>query len=198
MSPRSLVLGGVAALAGGSALLTAGCAAFPRVLAHDAEALRNKSLRIAVLDVAERSGAFDAAVLQAELAQRLRDLGYERAETFAEKAAAAEWDPARAAGSARARGADAALAVAVVARERGAPARRGPEEESLYSDVGGRREYYRKDLYGEGYKGPRVIAAVTLVQARTGAVLYRAEAEAAARDLSEETLAALLLRPLED
>jgi len=190
MTARSLVLACWAA--------TAGCAAAPRVLTHDAAALRNKSLRIAVLDVAERSGAFDAAVLQAEVAQRLRELGYEGAGTFAEKTATGEWDAARAARAAQGSGADAALTVAVVARDAAAPARRAPEEESLYSGAAGRREYYRKDLYGEGYKGPRVLAGVTLVEARTGAVLYRAEAEAAARDLSEETLAALLLRPLEE
>ncbi len=186
-------------LVAGLALAAAGCAAAPKVTARDAEYLRNKSLRIAVLDVCDRSGAVEPAALQAELAQRCRALGWAGARTHAVRSAEAEWSPARAAATARERGADAALVAAVAPVAADAPApRRAADDDSVWSGASGRREYYRRDLAGEGDRGPRVRAGVSLVDARTEAVVYRAEFEAAARDVSEEGLAAALLGPLED
>jgi hypothetical protein len=53
-------------------------------------------------------------------------------------------------------------------------------------------------MRGEGWKGPRVRAEVRLVDAKSESVVYRAGYEGAAGGLSEEDLAAALLRPLED
>jgi hypothetical protein len=186
------------ALLGGFAALAAGCAVEPVVSARDEAWLRNKAVRIAVLDVYDRSGALEPAMLQAQLAQRLREIGFERSETHATKTAPGEWSPERAAAVGKARGAEAAL-VASVILEAGSPEpRRSADDDSVYSSAAGRREYYRKDLQGEGYKGPRLSATASLVDVRSGAVVYRAEYAGAARELTEETLAAILLKPLEE
>jgi hypothetical protein len=181
-----------------AALALAGCAASPTVTARDPGYLRNKSLRIAVLDVCDRSGAVEPGAFQAQLAQRCRALGWSRAEAHAVRGAAGEWSPERAAAAARARGAEAALVAAVAPAAGGAAPRRAEEDASVWSEASGRRAYYRRDLEGEGARGPRVRAGVSLVDARSGAVVYRAEFEADRGDVSEEGLAAVLLGPLED
>jgi hypothetical protein len=180
------------------AAFAAGFAAAPRVTVTEDPAVRNKSLRIAVLEVYDGTGAVEPATLQGHLAQRLREMGYAGAYASSVRGRRAGWDPVAAAREAKSRGADAALVFTAVLAPGSPEPRRAEETETVYSDVSGRRSYYTRDLYGESYRGTRVKADATIVDARSETVVYRAELEAPARDLTEETLAALLLGPLED
>jgi hypothetical protein len=179
-------------------LLLAACAPSAEVLARDAGYLRNRSLRIAVLDVSDRSGLVESAALQGQLAQRLREIGWSGASTHAEKALRQDWPDARAAAEALRRGADAALTASVTLADGAPPPKRADDEASVWAAPAGRRDYYRREMRGEGWKGPRVRAEVRLVDAKSESVVYRAGYEGAAGGLSEEDLAAALLRPLED
>jgi hypothetical protein len=186
----------VVSLAAFGVLILAGCGVTATVTTRDAEALRHKELRIAVLDVYEASGTVEAGGLQMHLAQRLRTLGFARAESDALGAPRAEWSAERAAERARSHGAAAALVCAVHPVPGTTGARRA-EGDSVYSDASGRRDYYVRNLDGEASKGPRIRASAELVDAR-GAVLYRAELEMDGRDLTEAALAAALVDPIGD
>ena len=155
-------------------------------------------MRIAVLDVYDGSGAVKPTELQNRLTQRLLELGYAGAVPRTVKTPRSEWDPVEASQAAQAHGADAALVGGLWLEGDGPDPRKAEDAESLYSEPAGRRNYYARDLFGEGYRGPRVLASVRLIDAKSGKPLYGAEVALPARDLSEATLADMLLEPLEN
>ncbi len=161
------------------AALAGGCAGSARVVARDDASLRNMSMKIAVLEPRDRTGALKPAVLKELAVRKLRSLGYEHVE------------PASAAPR------DAEFSLLVELAPSPVSPRRAADDDSVYTDASGRREYYRKDMHGEGYSGPRARATASLVEPGTGAVLYRAEFDDTVSSLSDEDLVDVLLKPLE-
>jgi hypothetical protein len=173
MNPRGAVL----VLESCALAVAAGCAPAARVAVRDAEGLAAaRGREVALRDPSDRAGLFSADGLRKALAGALGRAGFR------------EGAPGRAA---------AELFVTVEPKaEPVAPGRTG--RPPAYGDPAGRRTYYGPERPGEEGPGPGLRAEAVLTEARTGRVLYRAELEGPARDLTEETLAEALLGPLEE